>query len=652
MSHRQAARYNADMYSLLDSHLRPVHLLLLACSLALAASTQSTVRGQADDSTAADFLAPVAVRYAPHSEQLVVLGSNGERLVLLDARTGGMRRIIKLPGPGSDLLVRGHVAYVSICLPAGQVCLIDLHTATITRRLSVGHSPSALALSSDGGTLCVANRFDHTVDLIQPRSEPRRTIRVLREPVALALTADDSRLFVANQLPVVRPFLDDENPHIAAEISMLDVAAGEVAQQISLPNGSQGLRLLALSPDNQYLVATHILSNYTVPTMELEQGAMNRNVLSILRTDSPAWLATVPLDDPAHGAASPWAIAFRQAAHTQLLITHAGTQELSLVDFDALLARLDRQRPAERLFDPDTLTTMSGIRQRTRCGVRGPRALAVHGDSAFVAGFFSDDVAVLDLTDPAQTARVIWRDPEHAMPQWRQGEQLFHDASLCHQQWQSCASCHPDGRSDVLYWDLLNDGIGNTKNTKSLLMSALTPPVMWRGVRADARAAIRAGVHHIQFGTARNDQAAAIEAFLKHLPVVPSPHLNAAELETPKTEDASCAKCHSPGIPRGTLTESARRGKTLFEGKAGCVACHPHPLFTIQRSVDPGLGSGIAYDVPSLVEVWRTAPYLHSGDALNLHEAIVDFNYSNRRGDTKALTEKELNDLIEYVKSL
>ena len=57
----------------------------------------------------------------------------------------------------------------------------------------------------------------------------------------------------------------------------------------------------------------------------------------------------------------------------------------------------------------------------------------------------------------------------------RRGEQYFNDATLCYQQWQSCATCHPDGRADALYWDLLNDGVGNTKNTKSLLMAALTP---------------------------------------------------------------------------------------------------------------------------------------------------------------------------------
>ena len=70
------------------------------------------------------------------------------------------------------------------------------------------------------------------------------------------------------------------------------------------------------------------------------------------------------------------------------------------------------------------------------------------------------------------------------------------------------------------------------------------------------------------------------------------------------------------------------------------------------KKVDPGLGSGVLYDVPSLIEAWRNAPYLHSGDALTIHETITDFNFMQKRGKTKDLTEKELNDLIEYVNSL
>ena len=97
---------------------------------------------------------------------------------------------------------------------------------------------------------------------------------------------------------------------------------------------------------------------------------------------------------------------------------------------------------------------------------------------------------------------------------------------------------------------------------------------------------------------------------------------------------------------------SGDRGEAIFEGKAGCVTCHPHPLFTTMQKVDPGLGSGVLYDVPTLIEVWRTAPYLHNGDALTLLETITDFNFMQKRGQTKNLSEHELNDLIAYLKSL
>src|SRR5947207_1530246 len=73
----------------------------------------------------------------------------------------------------------------------------------------------------------------------------------------------------------------------------------------------------------------------------------------------------------------------------------------------------------------------------------------------------------------------------------RRGELLFNDATICFQGWQSCSSCHSsDARVDGLNWDNLNDGIGNPKNSKSLLNAFLTPPSMWLGVRSNAHVAV------------------------------------------------------------------------------------------------------------------------------------------------------------------
>lgn len=78
------------------------------------------------------------------------------------------------------------------------------------------------------------------------------------------------------------------------------------------------------------------------------------------------------------------------------------------------------------------------------------------------------------------------------------GDMYFHDATICFQNWQSCATCHPnDARMDGLNWDLLNDGMGNPKNTKTLLLSHQTPPCMATGIRKNAEVAVRSGVKYM-----------------------------------------------------------------------------------------------------------------------------------------------------------
>ena len=76
---------------------------------------------------------------------------------------------------------------------------------------------------------------------------------------------------------------------------------------------------------------------------------------------------------------------------------------------------------------------------------------------------------------------------------------------------------------DRLNWDLMNDGIGNPKNTKSLLFSLQTPPVMAIGIRADVETGVRAGFKFIQFFDVYEEDAQAVDDYLKSLEPVPSP---------------------------------------------------------------------------------------------------------------------------------
>ncbi|MBI4877752.1 MAG: cell surface protein, partial [Acidobacteria bacterium] len=284
-------------------------------------------------------------------------------------------------------------------------------------------------------------------------------------------------------------------------------------------------------------------------------------------------------------------------------------------------------------IDPaDDLSFLAGLRRRVALSGKGPRAMAVSGNRVFVAGYFSDTLETLDLDRPERGPEILARFSRGEADVARRGEMLFNDGSIGFQGWQSCATCHSfDARVDGLNWDLLNDGIGNPKNVKSLLLSHRTPPAMSEGVREKAEDAVRAGLRFILFAQRPDEDAAAIDAYLKSL-----------------------APMASPALVKGKLPEAAERGRKLFfSDRTGCATCHPAGLFTDLQSYDVGARSQTdrisEFDTPTLVELWRTAPYLHDGSAASLREVLTIFNQSDRHGKTSHLTASEIDDLAEFL---
>ena len=229
-----------------------------------------------------------------------------------------------------------------------------------------------------------------------------------------------------------------------------------------------------------------------------------------------------------------------------------------MIDAGALRVKL-----AGHLRDPaDDFSFLLGIRKRIQLTGKGPRAMALNGHQAWIASYFSDALERVNLDTGVVTC--VRAPVPHAM-----GESLFNDGSISFQGWLSCSSCHgPDGRVDGLNWDLLNDGIGDPINTKSLLLAHRTPPSMSHAVRENAEAAVRAGLEHILFAQRPESEAAALDAYLKSLTPLPSPYL-----------------------VDGKLSPAARRGKKLyFDRKVGCAVCHPAGLFTMLKPYDVGAG--------------------------------------------------------------
>jgi cytochrome c peroxidase len=61
------------------------------------------------------------------------------------------------------------------------------------------------------------------------------------------------------------------------------------------------------------------------------------------------------------------------------------------------------------------------------------------------------------------------------------------------------------------------------------------------------------------------------------------------------------------------------------------------------------LGTGKRLDVPSLLHLWDTAPYLHDGRARTLHDVFTVHNPQDRHGKTSHLTAQQLDDLVAFL---
>jgi len=58
------------------------------------------------------------------------------------------------------------------------------------------------------------------------------------------------------------------------------------------------------------------------------------------------------------------------------------------------------------------------------------------------------------------------------------------------------------------------------------------------------------------------------------------------------------------------------------------------------------------FDVPQLNNLADSPPYLHDGKAATLEEIWTLFNPSDQHGVANDMTKNELNDLVEYLKSI
>ncbi|MFR6033310.1 MAG: YncE family protein, partial [Bacilli bacterium] len=355
-------------------------------------------------------------------------------------------------------------AYVSIAAPDGKFAyrrgqrkISQAVPATICR---------AQLFSLHGRTIYAANQFENKIRAYDANTlSEKASGMAVRDPFSIAYSPLPRKLFVLNQLPESKGGLYEEN--IAAAVSVLNPDTLENIARIDLPNGSINAQEIIVT--KKYAYCTHVIARFNVPTTQVERGWINTNAISVIDIEKNKLVATILIDDIELGAANPYGIV---ASEKFLIIAQAGTHEISVIDRQALEKRIEqafeKSEDKQKTFSDicNDLSFLSGIRKRVVLDGYGPRHLALSGGNLYAGMYYSDVLNKVDL-DTLRVQKISIGGNEN-LNEIRKGDLYYHDAALCFQKWLSCVTCHTEVRSDTLNWDLLNDGIGNPKQSKSM----------------------------------------------------------------------------------------------------------------------------------------------------------------------------------------
>lgn len=306
--------------------------------------------------------------------------------------------------------------------------------------------------------------------------------------------------------------------------------------------------------------------------------------------------------------------------------------------------------PTSRRSGPDLDFNRTGtsVRSLVRIGAGADGiALTRDGLKAYVYSQFDHRVDILagqGLGDGAQVVNVgTIQDvaPEVLPANLAAGRRLFYDAldtrMSSAQTNVACATCHLEGREDGHVWQF-PDGPRQTPALAGRHLLA-TAPYHWSGEFTSLDAFNVHTITERMGGSGLSSGAAQqLDAFIDQLPFGENP------------------------LKTAMPTEAVQRGRAAFE-KAGCNSCHTGELFTNNQNADVGTidlsganpDNGVVlqkgFNVPSLLGIGRTAPYLHDGAQGTLEDRIFN-NPGDRHGVTSALDAQEKSDLILYLKSL
>ncbi len=587
---------------------------------------------------------PLNLALTPDGRELWIACEASASVIVVDTATRTKRLEIPVGGQPNDVCFTpdGTRAFVSNRLD-DTVSVVDVAAHRVTATLAVGDEPHGVLVDQRGRHLYVLNTSIDNISVIDVASlQETKRLSASRSPWSLAQSPDGSSIIVTHALS---RFVGDRKPSMS-ELTVIDTASATVRDRITVPAANL-LQGIAWHPSGQYALFTQLRTKNLVPMTRINHGWTITNGLGLLWADGRVDQVLLDFNDLCFPDPSDVTIT---PDGKRALVTSSSSERVAVVDLEKLVAVLEAATPheRERVIPNHTGVPTEYVIAHLPTGTC-PKGITMSADgrTAYVANMLDDSVSVLDLAKLANVGRIdLGGATEDSMR--RRGEKLFHSADITFRRQFSCSTCHPDGHIDNVVYDIEDDGLGmGPIDNRTLRGIADMAPYKWIGINPNLKR---------QCGP-------RLAVFITRIhPFTPE--------QLTDLHDYICSIPRPPNRYRALgadLTEAQRRGKAIFERthkndgspipRANrCSTCHPAPLYTDGLVHD--VGTKFAYDLqskfdaPHLLNIYDSAPYLHNGIAPTLEEIWTVYNPHDTHGVTNDMTKDQLNDLIEFLKTL
>ncbi len=592
------------------------------------------------------YLSPFNMAVSKEGDRLYVVAQEANALLVVDPeKKKVLKKIIVGNLPHSVILSNdGQRAYVSNEW-SDDVSVIDLSTSKVVDTLKTGNGPAGLSLSADNKYLYVVNSYSSNISVLDLNTgEERKRFDTGNNPTGTQLSPDGKTLYVTSR----RALITQYGEPLKSEITVLDENSQKITGRRNIESAYM-MENIAFTPTGDLAIVTMIRPKNLVPSIQVEQGWMMTYGIVVIEQKENGRVIQLLLDEPNAYYSDPFDIVITPDGK-KAFVSHSGVNTISVVNIDSVRSLIDKSSPELLNSYSDNLGISSRyVIKRIKTGAN-PKGLALSSDGKllYVAEQLEDRIAVIN-TESLETVSTIDLGGPKKITVARQGRRLFNNSGHTFQNQFDCYTCHPDMHEDGLVYNMASTDMGrNLTNTQSLRDIGDTPPYKWNGknqtvYKQDGMRFSTVLTRTEQFNYKDLD---AITAYIiTGIPYPPNLQYN----------------------PNGELTESQLRGKAIFDRTMDnlgndipennrCITCHPPPYYTnLKMAYVKTLASSddsMLFDTPHLNNIYASPPYLHDGRAATLEEIWTKYGKEDKHGRVNDMTKNQLNDLIDYLKSL